>query len=290
MDTQKILIGVSVVLGLVCGGLVYQISQKNALIETAQENQEQLTLERNQLTFDLEKMRFSYDTLQVENDLMVAEIQDQRAKIDDLMNRVKNQNWSLAKARKEAETLRSIMQGYLVTIDSLNQLNRALQDENEAMRAQVATVEDRNRKLQQRQENMEEIISTGRVLQAAEVTVQAIRILDSGRQRDTDRASRADMLRVCFTLLENRIAEPGRKQLHVRFVAADGSVLKPADDLPATTGSGLAISASRSIEYANDRLEACIFYSPAQAFVEGIYTVEVLEGDEVIGQAEYALR
>lgn len=290
MNTQKILIGVSVVLGLVCGGLVYQITQKNALIETAQENQEQLTLERNQLTFDLEKMRFSYDTLQVENDLMVAEIQDQRAKIDDLMNRVKNQNWSLAKARKEAETLRSIMQGYLVTIDSLNQLNRALQDENEAMRVQVATVEDRNRKLQQRQENMEEIISTGRVLQAAEVTVQAIRVLDSGRQRDTDRASRADMIRVCFTLLENRIAEPGRKQLHVRFVGEDGSVLKPGDDLPASTASGLAISASRSIEYANDRLEACIFYSPAAAFVEGTYTVEVLEGDEVIGRAEYALR
>ena len=290
MNTQRILIVVSSVLALVCAVLVYQIVQKNTAIATGVENQERLTLERNQLAFDLEKMRFSYDTLQVENGLMLAEIQDQRAKVDDLMKRVRNQNWSLAKAKKEAETLRSIMQGYLVTIDSLNQLNLALKDENDAMRAQVETVETRNRQLQQRQENMEEIISTGRVLQAAEVTVQAIRILDSGRQREPDRAARADMIRVCFTLLENRIAEAGRKQLHLRIVNASGRVLSPADDLPSQTESGTAISASRGIEYANERLEACIFYSPRLTLETGRLNVEILEGDRLIGQSEYDLR
>lgn len=290
MNTQRILIVLSAVLALVCAVLAYQIVQKNTAIATGVENEERLTLERNQLTFDLEKMRFSYDTLQVENGLMLAEIQDQRAKVDDLMKRVRNQNWSLAKAKKEAETLRSIMQGYLVTIDSLNQLNLALKDENDAMRAQVETVETRNRQLQQRQENMEEIISTGRVLQAAEVTVQAIRILDSGRQRETDRAARADMIRVCFTLLENRIAEAGRKQLHLRIVDASGRVLSAADDLPSQTESGTAISASRGIEYANERLEACIFYSPSRTFETGRLNVEILEGDRLIGQSEYDLR
>jgi hypothetical protein len=290
MNTQRILIGVSVVLALVCAFLAYQIVQKNDTINTQQENEAQLTLERNQLVFDLEKMRFSYDTLQVENDLMLAEIEDQQAKIDDLVNRVKNLNWSLSRANKEKETLRTIMQGYLVTIDSLNQLNLALQGENEAMRQQVATVEDRNRALRERQENMEEIISTGRILKAAEVDVQAIRILDSGRQRETDRASRADMIRVCFTLLENRIAEAGRKNLYLQITGENGVVLKPADDLPAQNAAGAAISASRSIEYANDRLEACIFYSPESPFEVGTFKVEVLEENEVIGEGQIALR
>lgn len=290
MNTQRILIGVSVVLALVCAFLAYQIVQKNDTIDTQQENEAQLTLERNQLVFDLEKMRFSYDTLQVENDLMLAEIEDQQAKIDDLVNRVKNLNWSLSRANKEKETLRTIMQGYLVTIDSLNQLNLALQGENEAMRQQVATVEDRNRALRERQENMEEIISTGRILKAAEVDVQAIRILDSGRQRETDRASRADMIRVCFTLLENRIAEAGRKNLYLQITGENGVVLKPADDLPAQNAAGAAISASRSIEYANDRLEACIFYSPESPFEAGTFKVEVLEENEVIGEGQIALR
>ena len=290
MNTQRILIGVSVVLALVCAFLAYQIVQKNDTIAAKQENEAQLTLERNQLVFDLEKMRFSYDTLQVENELMLAEIEDQQAKIDDLVNRVKNLNWSLSRANKEKETLRTIMQGYLVTIDSLNQLNLALQDENEAMRQQVATVEDRNRALRERQENMEEIISTGRILKAAEVDVQAIRILDSGRQRETDRASRADMIRVCFTLLENRIAEAGRKNLYLRITGENGVVLKPADDLPAQNAAGAAISASRSIEYANERLEACIFYSPESPFETGTFKVEVLEENEVIGEGSYALR
>lgn len=290
MNTQRILIVVSVVLGLVCAGLAYQIVQQNRSLEQSRAQEAELTLERNQLTFDLEKMRFSYDTLEVENELMLVEIQDQQAKIENLMDRVKNQNWSLAKAKKEAATLRSIMKGYLVTIDSLNQLNLALQNENDQMRQQVANVENRNEKLRERQANMEEIITTGQILQVAEIEVQAIRVLSSGRQRETDRASRADMIRVCFVLLENRIAPAGRKALHLRVLNAAGEVLKPGDGAPDATETGLAVSAARAIEYAGERLDACIFFSPEMPFVEGIYQIEVLENDEVIGTGQYALR
>ena len=258
MDSQRILIAVSAVLAFVCLFLGLQLYQKSETIETIEGDNATLTLERDQVLFDLEKLRFSYDTLSTENALMLAEIADQRGQIDRLMTRVKNGNWELGKVKKEAETLRSIMKGYVATIDSLNQLNLALIDENDQMRARVEAIQERNANLVERQQNMEEMIVAGQTLQAAEASATGIRVLSNGRQRETSRASRTSMVKVCFTLLENRIAEAGTKTLHLQVVNEAGEVLA-GEQTAGVNASGTPVSATREVDYNNERVEACIF-------------------------------
>ena len=288
MDSQRILIAVSAVLAFLCLFLGLQLVQKGETIEAIESDNATLTLERDQVLFDLEKLRFSYDTLSTENALMLAEIADQRGQIDRLMTRVKNGNWELGKVKKEAETLRSIMKGYVATIDSLNQLNLALIDENDQMRARVEAIQERNANLVERQQNMEEMIVAGQTLQAAEASATGIRVLSNGRQRDTDRASRTSMVKVCFTLLENRIAESGTKTLHLQVMNEAGEVLA-GEQSERTTANGTPISATRQIDYNNDRVEACIFYIPKGALAEGAYVIQLMEGEETIGNAQLVL-
>lgn len=288
MDSQRILIAVSAVLAFICLFLGLQLYQKGETIETIEGDNATLTLERDQVLFDLEKLRFSYDTLSTENALMLAEIADQRGQIDRLMTRVKNGNWELGKVKKEAETLRSIMKGYVATIDSLNQLNLALIDENDQMRARVEAIQERNANLVERQQNMEEMIVAGQTMQAAEASATGIRVLSNGRQRDTDRASRTSMVKVCFTLLENRIAESGTKTLHLQVMNEAGEVLA-GEQSERTTANGTPISATRQIDYNNDRVEACIFYIPKGALAEGAYVIQLMEGEETIGNAQLVL-
>jgi len=288
MDSRRILILVSAVLAFLCLFLGLQLYQKSETIEAVETDNASLTLERDQVLFDLEKLRFSYDTLSTENALMLAEIADQRTQIDKLVTRVKNGNWELGKVKKEAETLRSIMKGYVATIDSLNQLNLALMDENDQMRARVEAIQERNANLVERQQNMEEMIVAGQTLQAAEAFAEGIRVLTNGRQRPTTRASRTDMVKVCFTLLENRIAEAGPKTLHLQLVNTAGQVLL-GEQSEAANSDGTAISATRTIDYNNDRVEACIFYIPSSPLPEGVYAIQILEGNEAIGSVELVL-
>lgn len=288
MDSQRILIAVSAVLAFLCLFLGLQLYQKGETIETIEEDNATLTLERDQVLFDLEKLRFSYDTLSTENALMLAEIADQRGQIDRLMTRVKNGNWELGKVKKEAETLRAIMKGYVATIDSLNQLNLALIDENDQMRARVEAIQERNANLVERQQNMEEMIVAGQTLQAAEASAAGIRLLSNGRQRDTDRASRTNMVKVCFTLLENRIAEAGTKTLHLQVINEAGEVLA-GEQTTGSTAAGTPVSATRDVDYNNERIEACIFYIPNGALSEGAYLINILEGEEPIGSAQLVL-
>lgn len=290
MNNPRVLLLVIATLVLACGYLAYEVMTQKETIEQVETSNDELEQEREALLFDLEKMRFAYDTLKTENALMVSEIADQRAQIDALMTRVKNSNWSLSKARKEAETLRNIMQGYVATIDSLNQLNVALLEENEQMRDQVENVEKRNRDLRERQENMEEIISTGKVLQASGLQAVGLNILSNGKQRETNRSSRTDMIRLCFTLLENRIAEPGSKTLHLQVIAGDGSILQPGTGIAPNTEAGTPVSATRLIDYAKDRLDACIFFTPPGELIPGVYVIRLLEGDAMIGETDIDLR
>ena len=284
LSSKQSLIAI-VVLAVICLFLGIQLFVGGEKFKDLSGDYGRLEMDKEQVVFDLEKMRFSYDTLNVENSMMLAEISAQRDKIDGLITSVKNGNWELGKAKKEAATLRVIMKGYIVTIDSINQLNQALTEENTAMRDRVKEVQGRNEKLEERQENMEEIIEVGRILQCTEINVVGIRVLSSGRQRETTRADRVEMIKVCFTLLENKISEPGNKVLNLRITDLEGKVLLSNDDG--------AYSATRNIDYSNDRLDACVFYSvdlETSALISGEYTVEILEQETPIGSSILNLR
>ncbi len=274
-----------VVLAVICIFLGAQLFLGNKNYDELTNEYGQLEIDKEQVVFDLEKMRFSYDTLQTENSMIIAEIAAQRARVDGLLTKVKNGNWALGRAKKEAETLRTIMKGYIATIDSVNQLNKALTVENSEMKDRVEEVQDRNSLLEERQENMSEIIEVGRVLQCVEIEAMGVRILSSGRQRETSRADRTDMIKVCFALLENRISEPGSKLLHLRITGPNEQVLLSGDED--------GYSASRTIDYANERLDACVFYTnegEGSGLEPGTYLVEILEGEIVIGSVTTDMR
>ena len=284
LSSKQSLIAI-VVLAVICLFLGIQLFVGGEKFKDLSGDYSRLEMDKEQVVFDLEKLRFSYDTLNIENSMMLAEISAQRDKIDGLITIVKNGNWELGKAKKEAATLRVIMKGYIVTIDSINQLNQALTEENTAMRDRVKEVQVINEKLEERQENMEEIIEVGRVLQCTEINVVGIRVTQTGRQRETARADRVEMIKVCFTLLENKIAEPGNKVINLRVTDLEGNVLLPNNDG--------GYSATRNIDYSNDRLDACVFYSvdiETNALISGEYTIEVLEQDMVIGSSILNLR
>ena len=274
-----------VVLAVICIFLGAQLFLGNKNYDELTHEYGQLEIDKEQVVFDLEKMRFSYDTLQTENSMMIAEIAAQRDRVDGLLTKVKNGNWALGRAKKEAETLRTIMKGYIATIDSVNQLNNALTVENSAMRDRVEEVQDRNSLLEERQENMSEITEAGRVLQCADIDAMGVRILSSGRQRETSRADRTDMIKVCFTPLENRISEPGSKLIHLRITGPNEQVLISGDED--------GYSASRTIDYANERLDACVFYTnegEGSGLEPGTYLVEILEDEVVIGSVTTDMR
>lgn len=291
MNNKTSLVIIALLL-IVCAYLGFKLKNSSDTVTDQVETIDELGIERDQLELDLQKMMFSYDTLKTENSFLMAEMADQRGQIEDLLKKVKDRNWSVSKLKKETETLRSIMKGYVVTIDSLNQLNIALQEENLAMKQTVEDVTKRNENLQQRQENMETIIASGQRLQSTGLVAEGIRLSSGGKQSETNRAKRADMIKSCFTVVENRIAKPGSKTLYMRIIAPNGQVLPTKNGAMQYDFDGGSdfYSVSREIDYNNNQMDVCIFYSPETELEKGDYKIFVYEGSSLIGSTDLVLK
>lgn len=291
MNNKVYLVAIGILI-IICAALGYKLSQKSDTIEQQQGTIEDTQLERDRLEVDLERMLISYDTLQTENATLVAEMAAQRAEVEDLLRQVKDKNWSIAKLKKEAGTLRDIMQGYVFTIDSLNTLNQGLIAEVDALQGSLTAVKDVNATLEQRQATMEGMIAEGQILQATGIASDAIRLRSNGKQVETTRASRAEMIKTCFTLMENRISEAGNKNLYLRIIDPNGKVLtsKAGEASGQFDGETSNYSVSRQIDYNNNQMDVCIFYTAQNELAEGDYNIFVYEEGNKIAATILSLK
>ena len=91
--------------------------------------------ERGELQNELEQMLNELDTMETSNDSMKVELSNRKNEIEGLLAKVKDKDFAIYKLKKETKTLRTIMRGYVVVIDSINTLNEGLRNENAEVRS-----------------------------------------------------------------------------------------------------------------------------------------------------------
>lgn len=293
---KQTLVAIILVLVVLIGVLGYFVFDKTQVVD--EQSTELLQLENESLTLknDLQEMLIQYDTVTVSNERMKAEIGAQQEQIKELLSQAekhKDDAWIIHKLKKEAGTLREIMKGYLVTIDSLNTLNIALRSDRDSLGEVLSTVTKKRDQLESKATDLEDIIAKGSVLPVRDLVAEAIRIRGSGKQSSTNRASRAEMIKLCGIVGANKIAEKGKKTFYLRIISPDALVLEDGSGEPKTfkfDGVSGVYSVKREIEYDNTEQEICVFYTIQDELPTGQYIVELYESGSKIGTATFDLR
>lgn len=296
-DSKKTLfIVIIILLALVSGVLGFLLLNKTQVVE--EQSSDILELENETLTLktDLQEMLIQYDTVTVANEKMQAEILAQEEQIRELLNQVdkhKDDAWIIHKLKKEAGTLREIMKGYLVTIDSLNTLNVNLRHDKDSLGKALSSVTKKKDELESKASNLEEVITKGSVLPARDLVAEAIRIRGSGKQSSTNRANRAEMIKLCGIIGENKIAEKGKKTLYLRIISPEAKVLDDGSGEPKTfdfEGVSGVYSVKRQIDYDGTDQQVCVYYTIREELPTGQYIAELYESETKIGTATFDLR
>ena len=275
--------------------LLFKLMSTDKTVDKQVEQIDELSAEKEDVTNMLQNMLTQYDELEVKNDTLKAEIDAQKAQIEDLMSQVeknKDLQWLLSKARKEANTLRDIMKGYVVTIDSLNHLNQQLQAENVTITQQLGEVKGKNEALETMTSELEGKLAKGSVLHTLSMNTEAVYLRTNGKQVRTNRAKKAEMIKSCFTVGANRTTDSGNRTIHMRVISPDGSVL-PASEANARfefNGVEGDYSAKRVVDYQNESMEICVFYTTSTELTTGEYRVEIYDQGEKIDQASFSLK
>ncbi|MBK7384157.1 MAG: hypothetical protein IPI81_12655 [Flavobacteriales bacterium] len=272
--------------------MLWMLMQRGKEVEHGVQQVTELTTRNEDVLGMLERTLDSYDSLQTENDTIRQELEFRRQEIQDLMAKVKSGSYSLAKARKEAETLRAIMKGYVATIDSLNQANQALTAQNVGLTQELGEVQGQKEALSTEKEALQGKLAKGAVLHTTTITAGALFMRNNGKQVDTDRAKKAEMVKCCFTLGENKVTEPGDKTLYMRVISPDGKVLPTSEGANRFRFNGVEgeYSAKREVNYQGQPVDACVFWTGGSELATGQYIVEIYENGSLVSKSSFDLK
>jgi len=199
------------------------------------------------------------------------------------------------KIRKKFEMLQKVAQGYVRQMDSLYTVNRELQAENEKIRQEVKTEQGRNQNLMKDKEDLKEKMNQAAYIKAYDVTVTPCKVKSGGnKEQVTDKASRTDRLRVCFTLGENPLVPSGKRIIYVRIQRPDGViVIKSKYDTFVFNGQTLPYSLREDVTYVGKAMNVCVVWTKKdndKPAMKGKYIVTVFADDKAIGDGSFELK
>ncbi len=291
LPEKKSSIGYLVIIGalvIICGLLYWKYTGEK---QQSQEIQSQLNQEKDSIESNLTNLYADYTGLESNNDSLNKELAVERGKIQGLIKQVKSEkaiNYQKIKDyQSELGSLRSIMRNYIQQIDSLNTLNQHLIAENVKVREESTMTKMANKELSTQNDELSTKVQKGSVIKARDIVSTPI----NSRGKEVTRARRVEKIKVCFTLVENEIAQPGLRDAFVRITGPDKFVLtKSETDQFDFNGEKIVFSAKREVDYQNKDVDLCIFYDNKGDLLVGSYEIAVFLDGILIGQSQFLIK
>jgi len=257
---------------------------------------EQVIVEHDNVKGELLQLQKDYANLQTNDKALQAEIDAKKAEIAQLLEdaeKHKGDAYIISKLKKESETLRQIMRGYVRTIDSLGTLNKTLIVEKDNVLKELDSEKGKTTTLNKEKEDLKATIQKGSILTCFNILAKGVKFKSGGKKEsETSKASRAEKIKVSFSLGENKIAKAGEKTVFVRIVTPDGKEMaKNYDDnyrFSFDKSSGY-FAGKQALNYANAEISGVTYCEGKDPLVSGNYIIEVVCDGVIIGSTNLRL-
>lgn len=287
---DKILIILTILVLSLSGYLAYdQISNGLSTAEVKSEMND-LRSDYALIQHDLES---SLNSLQVSNEVIAS----QKSKIETLLKKNELTERELAEAKKIMQSIsRSVMEEYQLRVRGLQREKELLvqnQHTNDTelavLNEKISNLENSNKKIASKYEQdrldaerkMRALENTS-TLSLSNFTLKSFKIRNSGREIETEKASRIDKIKVSFDINENPLASSGKKEMFIVVYKPDGK-LATFQNAPtgsfATNGKRLSYSDRIWINYSKESKKTVDFEWDNTEFKRGNYIIEVFENN-----------
>ncbi len=206
-----------------------------------------------------------------------------------------NYKWDYYKVQKKLTSLQKIAQGYVRKMDSIVVINEVLTLENMEMKEEIKIGERKYKSLEKVKGELEEKVDEASFLGIYNLEGIAAYVKGSGKEIETDKVRRTKRIRVCFTVGENTITEPGERTIYIRIAQPDKEILAKGRGEQFTfvhNDEVLQFSEVKNINYQNEAIDVCVRYNirDTQELQLGLYHVDLFEGDKNIGHTTFELK
>ena len=237
------------------------------------------------------ELKESYGELSLELAEKDSIIQAEAVEIQKLLD----SQWDYNRIKKKVSTLQAISQKYVRQMDSLYTVNRELVAENERIREEYQGEVRKNNNLTRQAEELTNKVNMAATMKIYNLSANAIYFKGGTREAETNKANRAERIKINFTLAQNDLVQAGTKVFYVRIADPTKTVIcNQGDDYSfESNGETLQYTEKVRVTYDNKDANACAYYiKPSNIqFMAGYYFIDVYEqGGKLIGQTSLELR
>lgn len=286
-NLKAIIIALAVLLS---GSLVY-IYKVTTDANLTQKVLDNTKTEKASVMKDLEALKATYDAAISENTSMSAELIAERDKVVSLMadlEQSKGDAASMKKFKNKFFELQTKMKGLVQENESLKKQNVTLTTQRDSTVVVLGETKKNNEVLAVQNEELAKTVEKGSKLYVTNLTTTAYKVKGSGKQVETEKARRADMLKISFTISENAIAKSGDKTYYIQVIDSKNNVI---GDKKTETFSGnlLTYSFVTNIKYENKSVKVAHDLH-GDNFEKGTYFVNIFDKSELVSNTTFTLK
>ena len=283
----KIILVITLV--LLFGTGFYTLNLYNNNIET----QEQLIAEKELVLKDLNNMAAQYDIAIDNNDVANNKLIQARERIEGLMDSLKisdNNVRSLWRYKKKFLVLQDEMKELMLENNTLKEENSMLTNTLDSTKVQLNDRIVYNDSLLNQNTQLATIVRDASVLSAVSLKGLGVIIRSSGKLIPTERASRADELKICYTVPKNKLVTTGEKDFFVQILDPRNNILGENKQINFEEKI-LNYSLSSKFNYTGKNLDICEFVKPrGKKFEKGRYIVNIFDEAILVSSSQFMLK
>ena len=275
---------------LLIGSLVYIFKMtsdaKSLQTELTTTKSDKATVMKN-----LEALKATYDAAIAENTSMSDELIAEREKVVNLMADLKKSKGdaaSMAKYKNQYLALDTKMKGMMAQIETLQKTNTTLTTQRDSTVTVLGEAKKYNEVLVGQNEELSKTVEIASKLNVSNLKTAAYKLRSSGKQIETEKARKADILKISFRIDENKVAKQGDKTYYVQVIDSKNNVL--GDKKTETFGeNSLTYSFETTVKYENKSVEVTQDL-PGKNFEKGVYFVNVFDKGDLVSKSSFSLK
>lgn len=232
----------------------------------------------------LESSKSENEALEAERQKLLEENKALLAKIE----KAQGDAAAMARYKNEYFRLKREMDNLVAEIETLKQQNIAL---TSSLDSTNVVLEEAKRYTDTLLVQNNDLVTKGSKLSVLNLNVQAVKEKKSGKEIDTDKASRANKLKVSFLIAENQIAKSGDRKYYVQIIDSKNNILGDKETI-ALGGDGMSLTYSfiSVVKYQNKTVEVNQEIK-GKDFQKGTYFVNVFnDKGESVSKTSFSLR
>ncbi len=289
-----------VIIAVLLVACIFLFVSKNKMSEENDLNSKRMQGQLDSVRTDRASLQSDFDAASAKIDQLVS----QNAKLDSNMQKDKEEMLAM---QQKIKSLLGNSKANASELKKARAMINQLNDKTAQYEARIAELEKENGVLtnknvvltKERDSTVTQNIAIkkiGSVLHASNIRMEPIHKKKNGKEKETSKAKKVDVLRLKFDIDENRIAESGTKQLFLRIVGPDGTILSTTTNgsgkMTTSKGDQVSFSIMKEISLVKEQpvKDVVVDWNQEGDFARGNYMIEIYSEGYKVGSGNVTLK